>query len=621
MTTGTTASPLEVESRQAPASPWWIAHGDAILVRLAFVLTFAAYARTIIFDFVFDDHLQIQLNPWIQAWRFVPHYFTGHVWNFQQPAWAGNYYRPLFLLYLRTVNAVFGLTPAWWHLMSIATHLVATWLVYRIGVRLFRTQTAAAVAAMVFGVYPVHIEAVAWVSGVTETLVAIFMLASFLAYLKWRDGEKTWLAASVAFFLLGLTAKETAGVLPGIILAYEILFPRNRSADAGNNPGQNRASPGHPPIDMRGIAVLIAPYAAVTAAYLATRMLVFRGIVSPQHHRPLASVILTWPKILWDYLGLLAWPFRLNAYYDDFGLVKSFSSSNFLWPTIGLVLLIGGFVVLFRRSRAMLFAGIAVLLPLVPVVVGSVVFQMHDFIHDRFLYVPSVGLAFMLAAIFVPPSAEVAGGCPACGLVGVWQMGFRRLRVGGGLALGVVLMVATILQTAPWDNDLALFWHARRQAPHNVRAIEGLAEVYGIQGDLDTAIRIQAEAVQEKPDYWAGICNLGVYYYRAARYPEAEKTLVRAISAWPAQIQPMSGTQFYYLGMARMEMGRPADAEAPLSKAVELRPDSPGYHFAYGMALKQLGKPEAAATEFRAEAVNRKKIDDAMKALGTDVVQ
>jgi hypothetical protein len=50
-----------------------------LVLRMALVLA-AAYARTVTFDFVFDDHLQIALHSWIQAWRFVPHYFTGHVW-------------------------------------------------------------------------------------------------------------------------------------------------------------------------------------------------------------------------------------------------------------------------------------------------------------------------------------------------------------------------------------------------------------------------------------------------------------------------------------------------------------------------------------------------------------
>lgn len=583
------------------AESWWSMHADGLLLRLALLLTFAAYARTIVFDFVFDDHLQIALNAWVQAWEFVPHYFTGHVWHFQQPNWAGNYYRPLFLLWLRVNHAVFGLTPAWWHLMSIALQVLATWLVYRLGLRLLGSPRAAAVAALLFGVNPVHIEAVAWVSGNTETLVGVACMASFLAYLNWRDGgaKRTWwLAASVALYVVCVLLKETGLVVPGVILAYEILSPDRE--DSGRR------------WNFRQTALLLAPYAVVTLAYLAARGAVLRGVVSPMHHRPLASVVLTWPKILWSYLALLAWPFGLNAYYDDFDLVKAVGSRNFVLPTLAIVAVLAAYIALFRRSRRMLLAGIAILLPLAPVVVGSVVFQMHDFIHDRFLYVPSIAPAFMLAALLMRTSSRGQFGGSRPGQHDDW-------RLAAALALGLVLTVSTVVQTGAWDNDIALFTHARKLAPHNVRATEGLAEAYGMIGDLDNAVRIQREATVERPTYWAGWCNLGIYQYRAKDFAAAERTLMHAIEIWPQEIQPMSGGQFYYLGMSRLQQGRAADAEPPLRRAVELRGDSPGYHFALATALKQLGRPQEAEAELRAEAVNRKIVDEQMKVLANAI--
>ena len=151
--------------------------------------------------------------------------------------------------------------------------------------------------------------------------------------------------------------------------------------------------------------------------------------------------------------------------------------------------------------------------------------------------------------------------------------------------------------------------------------MEGLAEAHGILGDMEGALRVQREVTQEQPNYWSGLCTLGMYYYRAGRYPEAERALLRAIDHWPAGIKPMSANQFYFLGMSRLQMHRPQDAEAPLRRAVELRPEAAGYHYALGAVLRQQGKEDDAAVEFRAEAVNRKRMDEQMKALGVDVVQ
>jgi len=73
--------------------------------------------------------------------------------------------------------------------------------------------------------------------------------------------------------------------------------------------------------------------------------------------------------------------------------------------------------------------------------------------------------------------------------------------------------------------------------------------------------------------------------------------------------------------MAASLLERPQDAEGPLCRAVELRPDAAGYHYALGAVLRQQGKQDEAAAESRAEAANRKRVDEQMKALGLDVVQ
>jgi tetratricopeptide (TPR) repeat protein len=564
-----------------------------LLLRVALLLAAAAYARSVTYDFVFDDHLQIALNPWIQAWRFVPHYFTGHVWSFEQPAWAGNYYRPLFLVWLRVVNSIVGLTPGWWHLLTIAAHLVATWLVYRAGLKILRSPMAAALAALLFGVNPIHIEAVTWVSGIPETLLAIFCLASFLAYLNWREASHAgrqrtwlWLAASLACYGLAMLVKETGVVLVVILAAHAWLYD--------NQPGPLRR--------FRAAIRVALPYGVVGLAYFAARWNVLRGMVSPLHHRPLNTVWLTWPKLLWFYLRQLVWPFGLSAYYD-LELVKRFGWRDVALPALLVIVVLALFVVLFRRSRLMLLAGVAIVVPILPAVYGAVVFQMGDFVHDRYLYLPSVALALLLggalARLPVAPRTQAAVGSVAA----------------------IVLAFSTAIQSAPWDSDMALFSHAYQHAPHNVRAMEGLAEAHGMQGDLEGAIRIEREVTQEQPNYWSGLCTLGLYYYRAERYTEAEKALLHAIDHWPEGIKPVSANQFYYLGLSRLQMHRPQEAEEPLRRAVELRPDAAGYHYALGAVLRQQGKQDEAAAQFRAEAVNRKRMDEQMKVLGLDVVQ
>ena len=157
----------------------------------------------------------------------VTQYFTAHVWAAIYPNSAGNYYRPIFLLWLRINYALFG-TNAWgWHLTSVACHVTATWLVFQLVRQLAGNRALAFAAAMIFAVHPAHVENVAWISGVTDPLMACFVLGSFSFFLSFQRRGGVWRAAlSLAFFGLGLFTKETAVVLPWLVLAYLLFAER-----------------------------------------------------------------------------------------------------------------------------------------------------------------------------------------------------------------------------------------------------------------------------------------------------------------------------------------------------------------------------------------------------------
>src|SRR5512140_3878598 len=71
------------------------------------------YAGTLAFGFVYDDNFQIVDNSWLTSARYIPRYFTSHVWAFAGV--SGVYWRPLFLLWLFVQRALLGIAPAGWH--------------------------------------------------------------------------------------------------------------------------------------------------------------------------------------------------------------------------------------------------------------------------------------------------------------------------------------------------------------------------------------------------------------------------------------------------------------------------------------------------------------------------
>jgi tetratricopeptide (TPR) repeat protein len=572
--------------------------GPGALLRLALIATALVYVRTITYSFVFDDTLQIEMNPWIQSWKFWRTFFTGHVWSFGRAHIQGNYYRPVFMAWLAGNYSLFKLTPGWWHLTTIAAHVLATGLVYLLASRLLRDRWAGGIAALLFGLNPLHIECVAWVSGIPEVLLTIFFVGALLAYQNWRAGKRVvWLAASVVLYALALLSKETALAFVAVLAVYAWTDSEGNSLRAR----------------IQQTIARWLPYVVVTIAYLVVRNRVLEGLVNSRLVRPMSWVVLTWPSALWFYLRQMLWPFRLSIFYD-FELVRYFSAGAVLVPALLSVAVIAGCWMIGRRARLGALAAMWILAPLAPAMVGIKVFQWHDYVHDRYAYLPSVMFAILLA-VAVRSGAE-------------WFVGMRtaqpvgRKRWYGAVAVAITAAIAltfaasTAVQSKQWDSELALFSHAHERAPQNVLPLDYLARtLYGV-GRSEEAVQKFQELHQLDSNYWAGNYVLGVAYYQMGRYDDAEIYLQRATEVWRLETTMPDATQYYYLGLVRQRKGAYESAEVALRKAVEIRPDALGYRLALASVLEQRGLKSEAAEQRLLEAKNRKAFEQRQREFG-----
>src|ERR1051325_4483926 len=191
-------------------------------------LGFLASLNVLRNDFVSDDAQQVLNNLFIRDLKNLPLAFTTSVWSFATTdiaATAQPYFRPMFSA-LFTVNyAIFGTaSPVGWHLVNVLIHTTVTGLAYVTCKELSGRRTLALIAATLFAVHPVHTESVAWVSGVTDPLMALFLMPSFYFYLLYRKTRKRrFMGFTLLLFLFALWSKETAFALP-LVIAYCELF-------------------------------------------------------------------------------------------------------------------------------------------------------------------------------------------------------------------------------------------------------------------------------------------------------------------------------------------------------------------------------------------------------------
>ncbi len=187
-------------------------------IGLLLFVTFLFYIPTWDFDFIVDDpYLIVDRVESLSDLSNIPSYFSQDFWNQQDAHFF--YYRPLVI----TINALsvylFGLEPGWFHLTNLLFHLLNLALLYLILIRVLDNRLTVFWALLIYSLHPFTVPTVAWVSGRTDLFAMFFMLLSLWCLTK-NTKNSVYLILSLLFYFLGCLSKETAVLLPVIVMVY-----------------------------------------------------------------------------------------------------------------------------------------------------------------------------------------------------------------------------------------------------------------------------------------------------------------------------------------------------------------------------------------------------------------
>jgi protein O-mannosyl-transferase len=435
------------------------------------VLPFLVFLPELHYAMVYDDWEQIVQNPRLTAWSYVPGYFSKHLWA-NNPLDPAYYYRPIFLLWLRLEDAILGPPGAIWHLASIVTHLGATVAVLLLIYRLIGDWKGAALAAGLFAIHPIHTEAVAWVSSVSEPLFTIFVCLCVYYYV---GRNRPISAASLLFAALAMFTKETGIIVPVLILTYEWVHSNFKRALEGS-----------------------APYLIPLLLFVAFRTRAL-GTFNPKppSNMSLGAMILTWPRVLAIYGAHLLWPVHLSLSYNA-PIVTA------VWPLLLLIAVVAGLVWAVRVGGENVRFGAAwFAITLLPAL-GIRFLLIDDYVHDRYLYLPTVGLALIVA-------------------VGLSKVRFTPPKILAACAVALFLCWATRADLRVWQNDTTLFRRAVETAPNNVYAKNNLANAYLQAHDEADAFPLLQQVIAMRPGDRQGYYNMARYYHQIGKYEEEAK--------------------------------------------------------------------------------------------------
>ena len=537
-------------------SPWIVLIIIALLPYLnAFKNDFVAY----------DDHNLIQKN------RSIRSLSPADVARMFVPTMRGNY-QPIRTLSSAIDYALWGAQPFGFHLTNIVLHAVAVlgvWLM----IRTLVPEPVPWLSAAIFAIHPIHVESVTWMSARKDVLSLAFFLVAILLYE--RSESKGTIAAYVGSIIaaaLALLSKLTAVSLPLCILLLEICrdgWPDTR--------------------ELRRKSIRLLPYFLLIFLIIGLNFVHTGPTFS--HRDALAGVgevgrpimhdvWLSMPLTICRYIGLLLLPYHLSTHYDVARVSNIFDMRVLLPAAFLVAVIVFGVACYVRNRRAVAFCigwSVITFLP------TSNIIPTVAMMSDRYMHVPSVGFAILLAMALTYPARSMSRREKAP---------IHLLATVPAVVVVLLLSLLTLRRNTDWRDTNALFTRTLRVNPRSIDARLALGAMHHKAGDYDSAINMYREALDIAPGHYRVLYNLAGTYMKKGWTHQAIKALEES-----RESNPDSRATHFNLALAYYQQKRQEEAIAELKEVFRISPNHAVSHGQLGRIYLEMGKHELALGE------------------------
>jgi tetratricopeptide (TPR) repeat protein len=515
-----------------------------ILCVLAGLAAFLVYSPSLGNGFVtWDDTTYVVRNPNIRS--LGREFFR---WAFTTP--VSSNYHPLTMITLAIDYAVFGLGATGYHVVNTAWHSIDTALFLLLAARLMQASGAALsrrellfaalLAALFFGLHPLHVESVAWVSERKDVLSTFFFLLALLSYLRYATtGRKAlFYGLALLMFVLSLLSKPMAVTLPVVLLILDY-YPLRRT----------RA--GWPRLIIEKI-----PFFALSAASAVVTLITQKsgGSIQGAEFYSNTDRIIIPIRAYAFYLYKLVLPTGLSPIYPLPPQRGFFDAPTLL--SLGALLVITAFAIIkARRGRSIYLAvWLYYLVTLLPVIgfikVGG------QAAADRYTYITTMGFLILAGLFFATFWKRRYGPGP------------RYVATAIAAAVLIVFSYMTVAQARIWHDPITFWSHIIKNYPedvpiaYNKRGVAfAKAGAYRLaEADLTEAIRLETDK--------------SFPYYNRAKVRVSLGDIDGAIEDYTALLGLDPGYTRVYFERALLyeRTGRYGLAIQDMEKALELQP-------------------------------------------------
>lgn len=496
----------------------WLVAGIGFFIVTLFVFGSALHA-----PFIASDEIGlIYTNPIVHSisWKTITDAFT---------TYDPELYIPLTFLSYQIDYAIGGLQPFVYHVDNLLLHTINALLVAGLTYTLLRKKIPALFAGLLFAVHPLHTEAVLWIASRKDLLSTAFFLLSFLLYLTaQREHRKylLWFSLSIACLLLALLSKVMAMTLPVVLLLADILL-LHRSLS-------------------RRVLLEKIPYVFLAIVFVVIGLVGKEEVIAST--TPF-QILLMAGKSTMFYATKLFWPSDLSFFYPYIKPI-TLSSPDFAIPLIGVAVLLVLVLWLWKRLPAISFGILFFLVTVSPTFINIVKNEETFFAVNRYAYLPSFGIFFLLAAL--------AAGATDANRKKLWLLA-------GTVSVFTLLFVARA-ETLLWKDSKTLFTRSVALYPDTLAGTYNLGIVERESGELAKALQHFEAALRLRPLSEIEN-NIAATLRLQGKATEALLHYNKALAMDPRNSEAYAG-----IGETNAELGNDDAAEAAYKKALELNP-------------------------------------------------
>ncbi len=500
-----------------------------ILMLLILIIAFAVFFPSLRSGFVnWDDDSYIIEDTLMQnlSWQNVKTIFTSPQLD---------NYHPLSRLSYALEYHFFKQKPFIYHLNNLILHLFNCILVFWFILLLSENIFISFITAILFGIHPLHVESVVWVSERRDVLYSLFFLSALISYLYYiKTRIKKCYYLSIGLFVLSLLSKAMAVTLPFILILIDYLFYNK----AGKASFKNKA----PFFIITILLSIITLIIRIQAGdYLG------KNTLNLYHNIAVACFSLLF------YLNKVLMPVKLACIYPYNYSDIYFFHRIFFFILSTLIILLAGTVILSKYSKKIIFGTGFFIITIFPVIQLIPSSGAMSVVSDRYSYIPAIGLFYTFASV----------------LYWIYKKKHKYEKAAKTLIqiilIGIIsaLSILTYNRCQVWKDSISLWDDVLKNYPnvataYNSRGVEyllkgehakayadfmsalsidqnyyeayfNLGSLYSSEGNDNEAVKLINKTLQINPDYLKAYEMLIAIYGRAGRHSEVIKTCERVI--------------------------------------------------------------------------------------------